>query len=79
MEKTKKEIKKTKKREPASISITKNGVKIKTDVLEYERDGSIVRAAVDIGTTVLETVAPKKQEPKRRVIVAGKGESDGDA
>ncbi len=74
-----KDKKKSAEKKPASISITKEGVKIKTDVLEYEGDGSLVRAAVDIGTTVLETVAPKKQEPKRRVIVAGKGESDGDA
>lgn len=74
-----KDKKKSAEKKPASISITKEGVKIKTDVLEYEGDGSLVRAAVDIGTTVLDTIAPKKEEPKKRVIVAGKGESDGEA
>ena len=74
-----KDKKKSAEKKPASISITKEGVKIKTDMLEYEGDGSLVRAAIDIGTTVLDTVAPKKEEPKKRVIVAGKGEFDGDA
>ena len=75
--KTKKD-KKSKKDGVASISITKKGgVKIKTDTINYEGDGSLVEAAMGVGEAILGGGEPKKEpapeKKESKVIIAGGG------
>jgi len=79
--KNEKKDKKSKKTGVASISITKKGgIKIKTDSLNYEGDGSLVEAAMGIGEAILSgepTDEPKRGAPPEKkaskVIIAGGG------
>ena len=79
MDKNLKKDKKSKKDGVASISITKKGgIKIKTDTLNYEGDGSLVEAAMGVGEAILGDSKPKEEEPSKKkeskVIIAGGGQ-----
>lgn len=78
MVKDEKKDKKSKKTGVASISITKKGgIRIKTDTINYEGDGSLVEAAMGVGEAILSGSEPKGEAPPEKkaskVIIAGGG------
>ena len=81
------EQKKPRKRGKATISVTKDGIKLDSDSIKFEGDGTLVRTAADLTLGLFgrdeKTLGPEPElEPEKKgkkVIVASRGEQSDQA